>query len=62
MKAGLLLAASALFAYTSWRLWPARVLATADEIPEFQRAFRRVALAMIGLAAAALALGVLAHP
>jgi uncharacterized membrane protein len=62
LKAGLLLAASALFAYTSRRLWPARVLATPGEIPQFQRAFRRVALAMIGMAAAALALGVLAHP
>jgi hypothetical protein len=60
-KAGLLLAAVGLFVYVSWRLWPARVLATPVEIPQFQRAFRRVAGTMILIAGLGMTLGVVAH-
>jgi hypothetical protein len=61
LKAAAWLAAVVLFVYTSWRLWPARVLALEGEIPHFQRAFRRVAVTMIVLAVVATALGILAH-
>lgn len=61
-KFGIILAAVGLFVYVSWRLWPARVLATPGEIPHFQRAFRYVAGTMIVMAVMGLALGVvLAH-
>jgi len=60
-KVALLLAAGVLFVYTSWRLWPARVLATVDEIPRFQRVFRWVAAVMMGIAGLGIALGIVAH-
>ena len=37
-----------LFCFTSWRLWPARTLASAEEIPKFQQTFRRIAVALLG--------------
>jgi uncharacterized membrane protein len=60
-KSLFLLAALGLFVYVSWRLWPARVLALPNEIPRFQAIFRRVAGAMIALAAMAMVLGAVAH-
>jgi len=60
-KAVALAAALILFLYTSWRLWPARIFAAPDEIPSFQRAFRRVAITMITLASVSTAGGVLLH-
>lgn len=60
LKTALVLAATALFVYVSWRLWPARVLAAAWEIPRIQRAFRWAAAVLLTLAASALVLGVLA--
>lgn len=60
VKLALLLAASALFVYVSWRLWPARLFVSAEEIPHFQQAFRRAAVLMMALAASAMVLGVLA--
>lgn len=45
--------ASALFWWVSWRGWPQRLFALPEELPELQRRFRRVALTMFGLAAAA---------
>jgi uncharacterized membrane protein len=56
-----LAAALSLFLYTSWRLWPARIFAALDEIPRFQRMFRRVAITMITLASLGTACGVLLH-
>lgn len=50
-----------LFIHVSWRLWPARVFATAEEIPHIQRTFRRHQMVMLAIAALSLALGVLAH-
>jgi hypothetical protein len=60
-KVGLFVAALGLFCYTSWRLWPARLFAPADEIARFQRTFRRVAVSMVPLAGLGMALGVLLH-
>ena len=60
LKIALFLAATALFVYVSWRLWPARVLAATWEIPPIQRAFHRAAAVMLVLATSALVLGVLA--
>ena len=56
-----LAAASSLFLYTSWRLWPARIFAAPDEVRHFQRTFRRVAITMITLASFSTACGVLLH-
>ena len=49
------------FCYASWRLWPARIFATPEEVPAFQRRFRRVGVSMILLVGANLVLGVVAH-
>jgi hypothetical protein len=59
-KAGLLVAASGLFWWVSWRGWPRRVFALPPELPPLQRAFRRVALAMTVLIGLAFVLGVAA--
>jgi hypothetical protein len=59
-KALLLVGASALFWWVSWRAWPRRVFALAAELPAQQTRFRRVALAMTCLVGCAFVLGVLA--
>ncbi|HEV3260234.1 MAG TPA: CopD family protein [Gemmataceae bacterium] len=61
VKIALFLAAVGLFAHISWRLWPARILASADEVAQFQRRFRRAAAVMMTIATVSMALGVLAH-
>lgn len=61
VKSVLFLVALALFSYTSWWLWPARVFATTDEIPRFQRRFRRIAWSLIVLVGLNIALGVAAR-
>lgn len=57
-KVVLLVAASALFWYVSWRMWPRRVFALPAEVPGWQAAFRRVGWALIVLVGAASVLGV----
>jgi Flp pilus assembly protein TadB len=59
-KALLLVGASALFWWVSWRGWPRRVFALPAELPAQQTRFRRVALAMTSLVGFAFVLGVLA--
>jgi hypothetical protein len=59
-KALLLLMATAIFWFVSWRHWPRRIFATAAERPALQRQPRVLASAMLALAATAFALGVLA--
>jgi hypothetical protein len=59
-KAALLAAAAALFWWVSWRGWPRRVFALPDEMPAHQARFRRVALTMVALVAAAFVVGVAA--
>jgi uncharacterized membrane protein len=60
-KALLFLISLLVFCYTSWRLWPRRILATRAEVPALQRTFRRIAVTMITLIGASIVLGVLAH-
>jgi hypothetical protein len=60
-KAALFLAALAVFWHVSWRLWPARIFATGNEVPAIRRRFRRAAFTLITLAASNIALGVVAH-
>ena len=59
-KALLLVAATAVFAHVSWRLWPARLFARADELDALQRRFRATALALTAIVATAFALGAVA--
>jgi hypothetical protein len=58
VKTILFVAAVGLFCFTSWKLWPARTLAAADEIPKFQRKFRMVAVVLLALVGASMVLGV----
>ncbi|MFB6719865.1 hypothetical protein ACFCV3_06890 [Kribbella sp. NPDC056345] len=60
VKGLLLLMATAIFWYVSWKHWPARVFATAAEVPVLQRRLIVLATTMLGLAGFAFALGVLA--
>ena len=60
LKGFLLLCASGIFWYVSWRHWPQRVFATAAELPVLQRRLIALATTMLGLAGTAFALGVLA--
>jgi uncharacterized membrane protein len=59
-KAGVLALALGVFAQVSWRLWPARLFATGDELPAVRRRFRRAAIVLIVLVAAGTVLGVAA--
>jgi uncharacterized membrane protein len=61
MKALAFVTCLVLFWNVSWRLWPARILATEEEIPHFHRLFRRSAAALLGLVGLSMLLGVLAH-
>jgi hypothetical protein len=58
-KTALFVIAACLFCFTSWRLWPARTLASAEEIPKFQQTFRRIAVTLLLLVGLSMALGVL---
>jgi len=56
-----LLIATAVFCYASWRLWPARIFASPEEIPVFQRRFRMVGYAMITMVVLEFILAAIAH-
>jgi hypothetical protein len=60
-KLALFLAAFALFVHVSWRLWPARVLATHDEIPQFQKKSRQLARLMLLLIGLSMVAGICMH-
>jgi Flp pilus assembly protein TadB len=60
LKGILLLAATTIFWYVSWRHWPRRVFATAAERPALQRQLLILATTMLALAGTAFALGVAA--
>ncbi|TDD46115.1 hypothetical protein E1263_37270 [Kribbella antibiotica] len=60
VKGLLLLVATGIFWYVSWKHWPVRVFATAAEVPALQRRLIALATTMLGLAGLAFALGVLA--
>jgi putative copper export protein len=57
-KTVLFIVAIVLFCFTSWVLWPARVLASAEEIPKFQHRFRMIAVALVTLVGLSIVLGV----
>jgi Flp pilus assembly protein TadB len=61
VKGLLLLIATGIFWYVSWRHWPQRVFATATELPRLQARLVVLATTMLGLAGTAFALGVLAE-
>ena len=61
IKTALFFAALVVFCHASWRLWPARIFATPDEIPAFQRRFKLVGFTMILLVGTDFALGIIAH-
>lgn len=60
VKGVLLLIASGIFWYVSWRHWPQRVFSSAAELPALQRRLIVLATTMLGLAGLAFALGVVA--
>jgi len=60
-KLVLYLIALAVFIYTSWRLWPARILASDEEIPLIQHRFRRIGQIMLCLIGLSFVLGLVAH-
>jgi uncharacterized membrane protein len=60
-KLVLYLIALAVFIYTSWRLWPARILASGEEVPFIQHRFRRVGQIMLCLIGLSFVLGLVAH-
>ncbi len=60
-KVGLLLATTGLFVVLSWRMWPARVLATAEELEGFRRRFAQVGVAMVTCNLLNVVLGVWHH-
>jgi len=60
-KGVLLVVAAAVFAWVSWRLWPARVFALPEEVPGWQRRFQIVGATLLGLVSAEFVLGIAAH-
>ena len=52
--------AIAIFAYASWVVWPARLMAAPDEIPVFQYRFRIIAVSLIVLVVLCFLLSVIA--
>jgi uncharacterized membrane protein len=60
LKAGLLVAATAVFVHVSWRLWPARLFALPAEREALQARFRATAVGLTALVGAAFALGAVA--
>jgi uncharacterized membrane protein len=61
IKTALLIAALALFAHVSWRMWPARLFALPAELPGHRRRFRLVALALTAMVGTAFVLGTVAQ-
>jgi len=57
-KAFLFVIAVGLFCYTSWVLWPARVMAAKEEVPRFHRMFRVIAITLLILIGMSMAIGV----
>lgn len=53
-----LIAATIVFVYVSWRMWPRRVFALPAERPAHRRALRRAAYSLLALVGLAFALGI----
>ncbi|MBC8074311.1 MAG: hypothetical protein IAG13_38685 [Deltaproteobacteria bacterium] len=60
-KVVLLVVTTALFTVLSWRMWPARVLASASELAQLRRSFAQVGAAMVACNLLNVALGVWHH-
>ena len=60
-KVVLFTAALGLFVHISWRLWPARLFASPQELPRLNVAFRRAGLTILVLAGLSTVLGILLH-
>lgn len=60
-KIGLLATNVVLFTVLSWRMWPARVVATKPELPALRRRFARVGATMVACNLCNAALGVWHH-
>ena len=61
IKSGLFLITLVIFVYTSWWLWPARVLATVEEMPSMQRKFKWVGGTLLALVGLNIAIGIVAN-
>ncbi|MGH3657615.1 MAG: hypothetical protein ACRDUA_13240, partial [Micromonosporaceae bacterium] len=59
-KGLLLVLASGLFWWVSWRGWPRRLFALPDELPPLQRRFRQIAIGLVASVGTAFVLGVAA--
>lgn len=60
VKTALTAAAAGVFAWVSWRLWPQRLFASAEQLPVVHRRFALAATSLLALAGAAFVLGVVA--
>ena len=60
-KISVLIVMVCFFSFVSWRLWPAHIFATTEEIPKFQRLFRFVAFTMMTLVTLEFILAFIAH-
>jgi hypothetical protein len=58
VKAVLFVIAVGLFCFTSWVLWPARVLASQEEVPRFHRLFRIIAITLLLIIGMSMAIGI----
>jgi uncharacterized membrane protein len=61
IKGAVLAAALAIFAWVSWRLWPARLFAAPEELGAIRRRFAIAAATLTGLVATGTVLGVAAR-
>ena len=61
IKFALFIAALGIFWYASWRLWPRRIFAIADELPRLRRQFRIVGISLVAIAVISIVLGIVAQ-
>lgn len=61
LKIALFVVAAGCFVYVSWRLWPQRTFASAEELPALKAHFWRVGVLMVVANAANMSLGIAAH-
>jgi putative copper export protein len=57
-KGILFVLAAGLFMHISWKAWPARVLASSDELPKYQRKFRLWGIVLLTLVGICMVLGI----
>jgi putative copper export protein len=59
VKLILFVIAIGVFCYTSWVLWPARVMSSKKDIPRFQKTFRVIAITLLILIGISMAVGII---